>query len=270
MKRKIELVGADPCWSDPKQVYPTDKSNWELGKGDIRIIVDQYIPKGLELGGKKYAWLYEPTAVIQSIVNHIKNNLDLYMNEYEKIFTHNEELANMHERIILVYPGFPSWIKEPHIHNKNKLVSMITSFKYQTEGHRLRMRTASKLQSKLDLFGREVNPIENKEEALNDYMFSVSVENDNTDTVFTEKLLDCFMCGTIPIYWGSKKVLEHFDGDGIIWLEDFNIDNLSEEVYNSKLESIKNNFETAIKINKGIPEMLDIFVDNYIEKEDKS
>jgi len=38
-KRKIELVGADPCWSDPKQVYTTNKSNWELGKGDIRIIV---------------------------------------------------------------------------------------------------------------------------------------------------------------------------------------------------------------------------------------
>jgi len=269
-KRKIELVGADPCWSDPKQVYTTNKSNWELGKGDIRIIVDHYIPQGLKLGGKKYAWLYEPTAVIQTIVNDIKNNTDVYMNEYENIFTHNEELANTHERIIHVYPGFPSWIKEPKIHKKEKLVSMVTSLKYQTEGHKLRLKTAKELQNRLDLFGREVNPIETKEEALNDYMFSISIENDDTDTVFTEKLLDCFMCGTIPIYWGSKKVVEYFDENGIIWLENFDIDKLSESLYNEKLESVKKNFKIAVEINKGIPEMLDVFVNDYIEKEDES
>jgi len=39
---------------------------------------------------------------------------------------------------------------------------------------------------------------------------------------------------------------------------------LSEELYNSKSEAIKENFELANKINKGIPEMLDFFVDDYI------
>ena len=38
-------------------------------------------------------------------------------------------------------------------------------------------------------------------------MFSVCIENDVYDTYFTEKILDCFATGTIPIYKGTKNKL---------------------------------------------------------------
>ena len=264
--KKLFMVGNDPCWTDPKQISPNEDSNWTLDKNGIKIFVDHLLVEGLKCQDEiKYAWIYEPTAIIKPFVDHVKDNIELYTNAYTKIFTHNKELASLHENIIFVEPGFPSWIKKPQIHKKTKLVSMITSTKNFCEGHRNRIECANKLQGKVDLFGRGHNPIVNKEEGLCDYMFSVSMENDDTELCFTEKLLDCFLTGTVPIYWGCKGITKLFDDDGIIWLnDDFNVDSLSEDLYNIKLESIKRNFETALIANKGIPEMLDLFIDNYI------
>ena len=264
--RKLFMVGNDPCWTDPKQISPNENSNWELDKNGIKIFVDHLLPQGLSCEDEvKYAWVYEPTAIIKPFVDHIFQNLDAYVDAYEKIFTHNKELANLHDNIIFVEPGFPTWIKEPKIHDKTKLVSMITSTKNFTEGHRKRIEWANKLQGKLDLFGRGHNPIQNKEEGLSDYMFSVSIENDNTELCYTEKLIDCFLTGTIPIYWGCEGVKEIFNQDGIIWLDDdFDIETITPELYNNRREAVKDNFEISKSINKGIPEMLDLFMEKIL------
>ena len=258
---QLSIIGADPCWTDPVQTHQTNKSNWSLDEGGIKIFVDHMLPQGLSCKDEnKYAWIYEPASVIPDIIEHIKSNSHLYGKEYSKLFTHNKQIANLHDNFVLVEPGFSSWIKSPNKHNKNKLVSMITSTKNFTEGHRHRIYWANKLQGTLDLFGREHNPIKNKEEGLNDYMFSVSLENDNT--VYTEKLLDWLLTGTVPVYWGSEDVKNIYNNDGIIWIDsNFTVDSLSEELYISKSEAIKDNFERAKRLNKGIPEMLDLFME---------
>ena len=33
---------------------------------------------------------------------------------------------------------------------------------------------------------------------------------------FTEKLLDCMLCRTLPIYWGTPNIEEYFDVAGMI------------------------------------------------------
>ena len=48
-------------------------------------------------------------------------------------------------------------------------------------------------------------------------MFSIVIENSIESDYFTEKLLDCFLTGTIPIYVGTKTTSEYFDTDGIIY-----------------------------------------------------
>ncbi len=79
---------------------------------------------------------------------------------------------------------------------------------------------------------------------LKDYMFSFAMENDNYDYAFCEKTTDCFATGTIPIFWGGKKITEFFDERGIIFLDDLeSIDILTEELYLSKMEYIKKNFD---------------------------
>ena len=111
------------------------------------------------------------------------------------------------------------------------------------EGHLKRLELIERIGDQVDLYGRGFNEIELKEEGLCDYMFSVVIENGFYESYFTEKILDCFATGTIPVYLGSPNISKYFNEDGIIKLtEEFEV---SEEIYNSKIDAIKDNLERA-------------------------
>ena len=79
-------------------------------------------------------------------------------------------------------------------------------------------------------------------------MFSVGIENAVYDCYFTEKLTDCFACGTIPIFYGSRGVTKYFNEDGIIFLDDeFDLSSLTPDLYYSKMDAVKDNLERAIE-----------------------
>jgi hypothetical protein len=116
---------------------------------------------------------------------------------------------------------------------------------------------------KIDVFGRGIQEIPNKEIGLVDYRFSFCVENDTYNTYFTEKILDCFATGTVPIYMGTSKVAEYFNSDGIIFFDgNFDVSTLTEELYNSKLNAIKDNLERVQKYS-----VLDDWIfENYLKE----
>ena len=104
----------------------------------------------------------------------------------------------------------------------------------------------------VDLFGRGHNEIKYKSIGLNDYRFCIEVENGCAENCFTEKLLDCFATGTVPIYWGCPNVGEFFDTEGILtFSSDDELKNimqsLSKEKYDSMRGAVENNFELAMK-----------------------
>ena len=95
----------------------------------------------------------------------------------------------------------------------------------------------------IDFYGRSHNPFKMKEEPLANYCFSFVIENGSYSNYYTEKIMDCFACGTIPIYWGSPDIGKLFNLNGIIIFDDdFNFNNLSYDLYYSKMEYIKENF----------------------------
>lgn len=103
--------------------------------------------------------------------------------------------------------------------NKRPNVSLIASAKRTTQGHRLRHQVvalAQQHQVPLDLFGRAYRPVDNVAEALLPFRHSVVIENSRFPGYFTEKLIDCLLCRTIPIYWGDPNVAKRFDTRGII------------------------------------------------------
>lgn len=99
-------------------------------------------------------------------------------------------------------------------------------------------------------------------------MFSVAMENVINDGYYTEKLLDCFLTGTIPIYWGTEKILNIFDKDGILFLNsDGSLPEINEKIYRSKEQSIKNNFNIALKNNLTSSDGIQIIHDKYFKQE---
>ena len=199
-------------------------------------------------GKKKFLWHLESPILNYDFIEKIKNNLDDVLDTYELIFTYSDELLSLHDKFVFT-PANGHWIEDIKVHKKTKLLSMISSSKRMSNLQKFRVDFAKENINKMDLYGDLGTIIPSKEVGLNDYMFSVCIENCEHDTYFTEKILDCFATGTIPIYKGTKKITNHFNGDGIIFLEDVDIDNLSSEIYNSKKDAVLENFDKVQNYN---------------------
>jgi len=231
------------------------------GSSDKTFYVDESINKVFDdnTKNKKYGWIHESKYVVSNIVDDVKENYKKYLEYFEYIFTHNKELLNLDSRFKWV-PANGFWIKEPKIYEKSKIISFISSNKNFTPGHKTRLKWVEMIGNQVDLYGRGFKEILTKEEGLCDYMFSVVIENGFYKSYFTEKILDCFATGTIPIYMGSPDIKNYFNPDGIIELtEEFDI---SEELYYSKMDQIKENLEKVKKY-----EILEDFIYlNYIKE----
>jgi len=198
----------------------------------------------------KFLWLSESRAITGKVYNHVLENADLFFGSYDAIFVHDREIIETDKRFTYLPNGSNKhWITDCGIHKKTKLVSMINSGKRMCAGHLVRNKIMSKFKDKVDLFGLIYNPIERKETGLNDYMFSIALENAQYKTYITEKILDCFVTGTIPIYLGAPDIGDYFNEEGIIkFTDNFDIEQLNEDLYYSKMGAIKDNFDRCMNM----------------------
>jgi regulator of sigma D len=93
-------------------------------------------------------------------------------------------------------------------------------------------------------------PIDDKSESLTPYRFSIVIENDKSPHYFSEKIVDCLLCGTVPIYWGADKIGEYFNTNGffvINSIDDINdiLPKLNEKTYNNMLPFVEENYKIA-------------------------
>jgi len=232
------------------------------GGANISIHIDDGIRIQTDKSKINYAWLLESSLIIPNLIGWIKNNISYLENNFELIFTHDKRLLSLSNKMRLVICPVVPWVTDCRVHGKTKLVSMIASVKRNTSGHKYRQQMVQKYENQVDLFGTGHNYIKNKEDGLNGYCFSFAIHNANYPNFFTEVITDCFATGTIPIYWGTSAINEFFNENGIIFLTDtFKIEDLSPELYESKLEYVLENFETAINL----PTAEDYIYENYIK-----
>lgn len=250
--KSIGLIGGgfQHAYSSTWWKKPT-KFTWSKGQvEDITCFVDEAIMPNIgKTDTKKIGWVVESSAIISNVVNDIINNWEAISDAYEFIIAHDRRIVDLAPNFYYLPPhGY--WVEQPQIYPKTKLCSMITSNKRMCPGHDYRLGWMEKLRGKVDLYGRGFNNFEIKEEALADYLFSVTIENDSYETYWSEKILDCFVCGTIPIYHGAPDIGDYFNMDGIILLNsDFDINSLTPELYLSKEVAIIDNYHRALEFN---------------------
>ena len=84
-------------------------------------------------------------------------------------------------------------------------------------------------------------------------MFNICPENFIGDeNNFSQRLIDCFINRTIPIYKGYKNIHEHFNIDGMILINDGEdainkINQLTPEYYKERLTAIEDNYNRCIQ-----------------------
>lgn len=249
-KLKINMIGGGfqhaicSCGgSIPKYV------EWQKdGSANISIHIDRGIQIETNKNKINYGFLSESKTILPDNYSWCVNNIDYLKNNFINVFTHDKALLEISDIFKYTVCSSMPWVKNRQIHKKTKLLSMISSNKNFCKEHAYRLSIIEKYKNNIDLYGRGFKEIETKELGLNDYCFSIVIENATYDYMFTEKIADCFATGTIPIYYGCKEIINMFDKDGIIiFNDDFKIETLSFELYNSKIKHVKNNFELIKK-----------------------
>jgi|TARA_R110002020_G_scaffold221133_1_gene429154 hypothetical protein len=228
----------------------------------IGMIDENYAPTEDQI---RFGWICESNTVVPQLIDLLREHHEAIFDtgHYEAIFTCDKSLCELDDRFVFSWAGSNLPWTNPNdykIYDKTKLCSMIASPKGEgadaSSGHGFRINCAKKFKNSLDLFGGALGTERigfssnlnekwhNKADALNDYMFSVVIENGSYDAYYTEKITDAFATGTVPIYHGSPGIGEIFNEDGIIYLDDdFKIEDLNEDLYMSKMDAIKDNFE---------------------------
>lgn len=97
---------------------------------------------------------------------------------------------------------------------KTKLISVITSNKASSQGHLDRIEFVEKLKARygnrIDVFGRGYRDFDDKWDVLAPYKYHISLENSSHKYYWTEKISDCFLAETYPIYYGCTNLSEYF------------------------------------------------------------
>jgi hypothetical protein len=145
---------------------------------------------------------------------------------------------------------------------KSRLISVIASNKTFTPEHKARLEFAQKLKEhygdKIDFYGRGFFPMDDKLDSLKNYRFQVVLENSSHNHYFSEKLTDCVLAGTYPIYYGCPNLHEYFSENSYlrIDIQDFDgsvalIDQAIAENYDKKYraELLKSRDQTLYEHN---------------------
>jgi hypothetical protein len=208
----------------------------------------------------KIAWLMEPRAYAPASYQLLESLID----KFDMVLTYDSKLLKQYPNVTKRIPASGIFLDSESIFiksEKNKLCSMIYSEKTMLEGHRLRHVIAKLITDNfgavgpVDMFGSGTGArLVKKSDALNHYMFSISVENSIDDFYITEKAFDCFATRTIPIYWGSNKIKTDFslNPEGILifnTLEELMsiVATISPELYDSRLSAIEENYQAVLK-----------------------
>ena len=234
--------------------------NFDLDKS-LEIFIDVFPkntkPKNIEL---RIFVAMEP-----DIISNLSNDIIRRQNEFDYIFTFDEKILNNCSNSVLFEFG-TTWIyKDKYIYSEKTFsISMVCGHKETTKNHILRKKLWYKqdeIKNSINFYLSKHGGVENKnnnktlgdsKDPLFDSMFHICIENVSQKYYFSEKLIDCLLCKTVPIYIGCKNIENYFNTDGMIVVEDYNeiisvCNSLTAEDYFKRKNYIEENFNLALK-----------------------
>jgi hypothetical protein len=210
----------------------------------------------------------EPNTVYKSFQIDSRLFIRSFHTKYKYILTYDDELLRTIPNAICYVYG-TSWIKpdECCILPKEYKISSITGTKNYGPGHSLRVdlfarQTEFPLPHTAFRSGRGSPPSIHSGPVLGDsklplfdgFQFALVIENSRQHNYFTEKLCDCLITKTIPVYYGCPNIDEYFDTRGWVILDSESVDDalrkmkiLTPEWYSTHMATVEANAIEVLK-----------------------
>lgn len=182
---------------------------------------------------------------------------------FNVILTWNDKVLNNCENAIYLPFGHTWFTLDQYEkeHKKEFKIAHLRGNLLKSYGHQIRWeildrKNEIKIPTKFfDAYGDRHNIEQarfDKEEIFGDSQFGVAIENFAHRGWFSEKILDCFLLKTIPMYWGCSNIGDFFNEKGIIKFgeadEFIYISNqLTDSYYNSQKDIIEENYQLALQ-----------------------
>jgi hypothetical protein len=188
---------------------------------------------------------------------------------YTYLLTQYLELLTLPNSVRLIGNG--SFVDPAPDIKKKFGVSIVMTNRNIFPGHPLRHELYARrkeVKIPFDIYGSSWNPIklpgllpmapwDDRKDKIRvfDCMFHVCIEGFKHSYYFSEKLIDCLITKTVPIYWGCTIIGEFFNDNGMIVVD--NVDEiidvcnqLTPEVYERFLPAVNDNYELGLKVYK--------------------
>lgn len=146
---------------------------------------------------------------------------------YDRVYTHLDLRGNKIART--APPILDWWIGKSYDElatleppEKTHALSAIASTKVDIPGHRARyefIERALRDIPQLEVFGHgRDRQLDDKWDGLGPYRFSLAIENMSKPDYWSEKIADCFLSYTVPLYFGATNISGYFPEGSYIWL----------------------------------------------------
>jgi hypothetical protein len=296
---RVKISNAEPCVNFLRQT-PQASGQWgncifsfneDIEECDYWIIYDSINETEIT---KCYP---ENTILFTGEPASIKTYSSFFLNQFHTVFSFRKDLK--HPNVILSQPALPwlvgakfnfqkkEWDKsniktwddfmKDNPSEKSKQISVITSNKTTTEGHRKRIEFLEKVSAsfvnQIDFYGSGFNEIQDKFDGFNKYKYSLVIENSSCRDYWTEKLTDCFLSETYPIYYGCPNIFDYFPEGSLSVID---IDKPEEAISHIKSLLENNEYERSLDLIKSSKELIlnkyNLFpiITNYINSIDNN
>ena len=232
---------------------------------------------GIEIQYKKPVRLFVDT--VEGINNSINNYNILWVKEVEEISKFKQTAlyhADLFDAILTYYeeiltkcsnswmmPFGTAWVWDYDLTAQKKFqVSHLTGYKELTYGHWLRKQLhyrQSEITIPVDFYISRHGGVDNLHgnKVLGDTktpmfnsMFHFCIENTTQKNCFTEKLIDCLITKTVPLFYGCSNISNFFNTEGFFIAQTADelitiANNLTPEDYYSRVDCIEANYLLA-------------------------
>jgi hypothetical protein len=144
---------------------------------------------------------------------------------FSRVLTHHA--TSRSPKFIVSQPAIPWHINKTfdqlvalEMPAKPKTLSWVVGNARDLPGHKKRWAFLNHIHQdrslNIDLFGRAVQFIEDKWDGLGPYKYSLAIENSSSPDYWTEKIADCFLSWSVPIYYGCTNLEDYFPPQSFI------------------------------------------------------